>query len=272
MADFLTEMSTNERRVKPPLILLHGAIGSAEQLAPLSARLGNDFDVHLPELSGHGDKRLEDRSFVLSTFVQDLREYIVTQELRQPLLFGHSMGGLIGILLALEDPALLGAVMTLGTKLLWTREIAAREVNYLYHDKIEQKVPSLAHALAARHRALDWRLLLEHTRELTLKLGGQPPLPLERLARLSVPVQYGVAKRDHLVSLEEGEWVVAHLAQGELLTLEGGHALESIDMDALAGHILRKASHGVSAPSGRPGRTLAATRGGLAGPDGEETR
>ena len=230
----------HERRAKPPVVLLHGAIGAAEQFVPLSERLRRDgFDVHLPELPGHGRRPLGDRPFALSTFAEDLAGYVEARGLERPVLFGHSMGGLVGLLLALERPALLGAVATLGTKLLWTPEIAEREVGYLRDDKIEEKVPRLARTLAARHRALDWRLLLERTRGLTLGLGRRPPLPLERLGELSVPVSYGVASSDHLLPHEEGERAVEHLARGELWTPEGAHALESIDPDALARHLLR---------------------------------
>ena len=209
----------HERRAKPPLILLHGAIGAAEQLAPLSERLRHDgFDVYLPELPGHGERPLGDRPFALPTFVEDLAGYVEARGLKRPVLFGHSMGGLVGLLLALERPGILGAVTTVGTKLLWTPEIAEREVGYLRDDKIEEKVPKLAFTLDARHRALGWRLLLEHTRGLTLGFGRRPPLPLKRLGDVSVIVSYGVATRDHLVGREEGVWAVGHLVRGELWT------------------------------------------------------
>lgn len=213
---------------------MHGAIGSSEQLGSLSEYLRQDgFDVHLPELSGHGERPLGDRPFALPTFVEDLGGYVEARGLRRPVLFGHSMGGLVGLLLALERPTLLKAVVTLGTKLSWTPEIAEREVGYLWDDKIEEKVPKLARTLAERHRALDWRLLLERTRGLTLGLGRRPPLPLDRLRDLAVPVSYGVATHDHLVAREEGERAVERLAQGELWMPEGAHALESINADAL---------------------------------------
>lgn len=245
-------MVTNDRRAKPPLILLHGAIGAAEQLAPLSARLGDDFDVHPPELPGHGDEPLGDRKFALKTFVEYLGGYVEARGLRRPVLLGHSMGGLVGLLLALERPEMLGAVVTLGTKLSWTPEVAAREAGYLRSEKIEEKAPILARTLAARHRALDWRLLLGHTRGLTLGLGRRPPLPLERLGDLSVPVSYGVATRDHLAPPEEGQRAVACLARGELWTPEGTHALESIDAGALARHVRHAASLADANEGARP--------------------
>ena len=40
--------------VNPPILLLHGALGSRAHLAPLASRIAPDDMVHLPERAGHG--------------------------------------------------------------------------------------------------------------------------------------------------------------------------------------------------------------------------
>lgn len=226
-----------EPTTRTSLILLHGALGSAEQLSPLAAQLRSHFDVHVMDFPGHGDEPLGDQPFAFSAFVASVRDYINQQQLKQPLLFGHSMGGMVALLLALEKDCPLRGVITLGTKLGWTAEVAAREVGMMNPDKIEQKVPAFARALEQRHRALDWRRLLEYTQAFTSALGEQPPRLGEWLPGVSVPVFFGVAERDHLVPHEEAQRVVAHLPQGTFWTMAGAHPLESVEVDALAARI-----------------------------------
>src|SRR5690606_10988031 len=105
----------------------------------------------------HGDAPLGDKPFGFSGFVESVRDYINRNELDQPWLFGHSMGGMVALLLALEQDCPVKGIVTLGTKFGWTPEVAAREVALMDPDKIEQKVPAFARALEQRHRALDWR-------------------------------------------------------------------------------------------------------------------
>lgn len=220
-----------------PLILLHGALGSAEQLSPLASRLHDHFDVRVLDFPGHGDEPLGDQPFDFSSFVASVRNYIKQQELKQPLIFGHSMGGMVALLLALEQDCPLKGVITLGTKFGWTPEVAAREVGFMNPDKIEQKVPDFARALERRHRALDWRQLLQYTQDFTSGLGAEPPRFSECLPEVSVPVFFGVAERDHLVPHEEAKRVVSHLPHGKFWTMPGAHPLESVEMDALAAQI-----------------------------------
>ncbi len=222
-----------EHREGTSLVLLHGALGSAEQLAPVADGLANYFDVHVVDLPGHGEAPLLDQPFSLTAFVTSVKNYLEQQQIRQPWIFGHSMGGFVGLLLALEQDCPLSGVITLGTKLGWTPEVASSEVSRLDPEKIEEKVPAFARALEQRHRALDWKVLLQHTRTLTLGLGDQTPLSMERLAEIHVPVFFGVAERDHLVPYEEAQRVVGHLPQGELWTMPGAHPLESVEVEPL---------------------------------------
>lgn len=47
------------------LILLHGALGSKDQLQPLATALERHFQVHIFNFSGHGGRPFPDKNFVL---------------------------------------------------------------------------------------------------------------------------------------------------------------------------------------------------------------
>lgn len=226
----------------PQMILVHGALGGAEQFSTLAERLSERFEVHRLDLPGHGAAPLGEAPFALASFAASVRSYLHKRGLRRPWLFGHSMGGLVGLLLALEPAPLLGGVITLGTKLEWTPEVAAREIAMLDPEKIEAKVPAFAQTLAQRHSALGWKNLLARTADMLAELGERPPLTAERLAAASVPVFIGLAERDNLVSQAEAQRFAQSLSQGGFWTVAGAHPLESVETDALAERILALAS------------------------------
>lgn len=205
---------------------------------PLGERLREQFDAHLLDLPGHGDQSLGEGPFTLASFAAHVEQYIQRLGLQQPLVFGHSMGGAVALMLERQRPGLLGGIITLGTKLLWTPEVAAREVGLMDPDKIEQKVPAFARTLQQRHRALEWKTLLQYTRQMTTELGEFPPLPMEDLRGTTVPVFLGVAERDHLVPLEEARHAASFLPHAQVWTIAGAHPLESVDADALAAQIV----------------------------------
>ncbi|MEP5071974.1 MAG: hypothetical protein ABJQ96_14955, partial [Crocinitomicaceae bacterium] len=52
------------------LMLIHGALGGADQLIPLKDLLKEDFKIHLLEFEGHGKKAAAGSSFSLESFEQ----------------------------------------------------------------------------------------------------------------------------------------------------------------------------------------------------------
>lgn len=219
---------------KKPLILLHGALGGAGQFTALGSELADRFEVHVPELPGHGAAPLGQEAFGFPGFVAALRAYIEHHGIRRPLVFGHSMGGVVALLLALSGDVPLRGIVTLGTKLEWTPEVAAREVSFMDPDKIQQKVPAFGRTLEQRHRALGWKRLLDYTREMTAGLGEHPPLTPDQLAAVRIPVFVGAAEKDHLVPHDEARRAVAQIPEGTFWSPRGAHPLESVDADELA--------------------------------------
>ncbi len=98
------------------IILLHGAIGTACQLQPLSAALSKyNFKTHTLNFSGHGKASFQ-TDFGIEQFAAELEVFIETNNLIQPAVFGYSMGGYVALHLAYTKPGLLGTIITLGTK------------------------------------------------------------------------------------------------------------------------------------------------------------
>ncbi|WP_246779671.1 alpha/beta fold hydrolase [Rhizobium sp. BK313] len=78
---------------KPPLVALHGLIGSGACLSPVARTLKGDFDVILPDARGHGQSSGPVSGYSYPELAADVIGLIEKLALDQPILLGHSMGG-----------------------------------------------------------------------------------------------------------------------------------------------------------------------------------
>lgn len=225
---------------KPEIVLLHGALGAKSQFAPLLPLLAETFTVHALDFAGHGAAGIAaERPLRLPHFAADLIAYLDEQGMAQAHVFGHSMGGYVGLLAAREYPDRIGRVFTLGTKFAWTPEFAAREVKLLDAEKMLAKVPAFVQQLQERHTAVSWRDLLAKTAEMMRDLGENPPLTPESAAHIPHAVRIGLGDRDHMVTLEESAAIYRALPNGQLHVLpDTPHPLEKVNMADLAAAII----------------------------------
>ncbi len=190
--------------VRPPLVVLHGALGSATQLAPVAAELAPLGEVHRVELPGHGDTALGTVPFTIDGFAVALRAALLQRGIERPVVFGYSMGGYIALALESSWPGTIAGLVTLGTKYRWTADSAAAEADKLDPDAIRAASPRFAEALADRHRiAGGWEGVAHRTAGLMRALGRGEALTIERLRAIRCPVHCAVGERDAMVSVEE---------------------------------------------------------------------
>jgi len=221
------------------LILLHGAIGASSQLEPLAAILEAEYTVHLLNLPGHGGTPLPPGGFSMDGFVQTLFDYIQEQQLKQPSIFGYSMGGYVALMLARTYPDSVQQVITLATKFDWSAEIAEKEIAMLQPEVIEKKLPAFAAQLATRHAPVSWKDQLAHTANLLTALGSTDPLRRDPQL-IKQPVMLMLGDRDKMVSLDETINFYRKLPNACLTVLPSTpHPIEQIDVEVLSVFIRR---------------------------------
>lgn len=220
------------------LVVLHGALGSAHQFDRLCAALP-DVTVHVLEFHGHGTTADVDLPWSIDLLVDQLEDLLKHLPTGLPV-FGYSMGGYVALRLAQRRPELMSKILTLGTKLDWSVEGAAREIRMLDADKIEAKVPAFAADLQRRHGADRWKTVLAKTADLMVGLGQEPLLTPESVSTLVTPVRYGIGDRDEMVTLEETMRFYRATPAAELTVLPGTrHPIEKVDLDLLVAEISR---------------------------------
>jgi pimeloyl-ACP methyl ester carboxylesterase len=217
------------------IILLHGALGSKDQLQPLEKVLEDTFQVHSFNFSGHGGRPFSDIPISIPFFSEQIASYMQEANITHANIFGYSMGGYAAMYLARQQPEKVNKLITLATKFHWDEKTAAREVKMLDGKTIQEKVPAFAAQLQQRHAPNDWLTLLDKTSQLLTSLGKENTLQLEDYTGINTPCLVLLGDRDKMVTLEETIAVYKQLPNAQCGVLPGTpHAFEQVNMQLLA--------------------------------------
>jgi pimeloyl-ACP methyl ester carboxylesterase len=88
---------------KPPLVILHGLLGSSRNWQTAGRDLAAQFHVSALDLRNHGES-FHAREMDYATMAADVIAWLDAQSLARVRLLGHSMGGKIAMLLACRHP------------------------------------------------------------------------------------------------------------------------------------------------------------------------
>ncbi len=79
-------------RDAPDMVILHGMRDHALGLWSIGGEFSEDYHVVMPDLRGHGYSD-NPGSYTMTQFIADLRSLILTRNIDDPILIGHSLGG-----------------------------------------------------------------------------------------------------------------------------------------------------------------------------------
>jgi pimeloyl-ACP methyl ester carboxylesterase len=216
------------------LLLLHGALGAAEQLNPLKQLLDKKYKVHTLDFAGHGKAAVTETSFSIPFFAKNVLDYLDHQQLDKVSIFGYSMGGYVAMYLAKHYTARVDKVITLATKFHWDEAIAAQETKMLNPEQALAKVPAFAETLKQRHGSNDWTVVMNKTAAMLKEMGRATILNIEDYESITAPCLLLLGDRDKMITLDETINVYKALPSGQMGMLPNTpHPIEKVNYDLL---------------------------------------
>ena len=104
----------------PPVLLLHGGNQSCHSWDLVSLHLSDRYHVYALDQRGHGDTEWSrDLDYSMEAMAADALAFLEDQELEDPVIFGHSMGGRVtlNVLLEVPDAARAAVLVDVGPEL-----------------------------------------------------------------------------------------------------------------------------------------------------------
>jgi len=98
--------------IHPPIIMLHGLFGSKSNFKAITSqkRISNGRRIFHVDLRNHGNSP-HDAIMTYEAMAEDVLLLIQKQELRRPIIFGHSLGGKVAMATAMVEPATPGGLI-----------------------------------------------------------------------------------------------------------------------------------------------------------------
>jgi pimeloyl-ACP methyl ester carboxylesterase len=101
----------------PPLVLLHGIISRWQYFLPLIPTLWVRWHIYALDFRGHGKSGRVKGQYQLRDYVKDTVAFMRNQLTEPAVLFGHSLGGAIALIIAAKLPRAVRAVVVGDTPL-----------------------------------------------------------------------------------------------------------------------------------------------------------
>lgn len=191
-----------------PMLLLHAALQTHESMEPLVALLAPlGLRLVRVDLRGHGHSENPSGSLSISQMADDVAALMEHLGLERPLLAGYSIGGIVGLELALRG--LLSGLVVLASRI----RPSSRARETFAPEAIAARSPLWAKQLAEKHVAAPWRELAAELGEALAAWQGFAP---ESLAALAIPLLVVQGDRDQMVPLEQAEELAALVPGGRL--------------------------------------------------------
>lgn len=226
------------------ILLLHGGNQSCHSWDLVSLHLSDRYHVFALDQRGHGDSEWHrELDYSVDAMVADAAAFITDQNMRSPIVFGHSMGGRVTLSLGLAHPGVAQAVVVVdvgpelsdkGMKNI--HDFVTRNIEFddmeIFLDNVAKYDPFRSREHIAR--TVKYNLLQRADGKYVSKVdhrripGQTVNLTLDAVRSLSCPALIIRGGESDLFLADAAERFVSALPQGELVTVpKCGHNVHS---------------------------------------------
>lgn len=227
---------------RPPLVLLHGLLGSSRNWQSAGRDLAADHHVFALDLRNHGQSPHADE-MTYDAMAGDVLAWLDRQQLTQVSLLGHSMGGKVAMLLACRHPEWVKHLLVVDiaprTYLSHAHRAEFAAMNELRLDTLQSRSEAelrfearvsdwamrkfLATNLERRDDGAGWRWAI-HLPALTRALPEIERNPLADDARFDGPTRFVVGGKSRYVTEADEVKIYRHFPAASVVRLaEAGH-------------------------------------------------
>lgn len=96
-----------------PMILIHGMACDSSVWNDFVERYASKYEIHLVSIPGFGNKSEVESENILAQLKSDLISYTQSNNLKKPILVGHSMGGFLSLWAASEESNLFDKIISI---------------------------------------------------------------------------------------------------------------------------------------------------------------
>ena len=221
------------------LVLIHGAGDNLAMWYGQVPVFSRQYRVLTPDVRGHGETECPETPVDMPLLASDLRELLRALNIKSAFVLGYSMGGRIGLQLALGDPSMVKALILANSGIGMSKpspeavERRERLMAALAHGDLEtvseqMTTTSFSPGLKERNPALFQRYKQIKLRNDALSFArvwesmGTTQTP--DLSRLSCPVLIIAGEQDAFMPLESLRAMHAALPGSRMRVLPTGHA------------------------------------------------
>ena len=232
----------------PPVILLHGGNQSAHSWDLVSLHLADRYHVYALDQRGHGDSEwVRDSDYSAPAMAADAAAFIVAERVDSPIIFGHSMGGMVTLTLAGSHPTVARGLVIVdvgpriseaGTRIIGNFVTKNREFDSI--DEFVERVVKYDPFRTREHmertarynliRRIDGKYISKSDRILhdesfrSVRYEHAPRLQMEDVRSIPSPTLVVRGEESNVLEPEGAAAFVEALPQGELITVpDCGH-------------------------------------------------
>lgn len=172
-----------------PIILIHGNQESHEIFDKLIEKLKSNYEVFAIDSRCHG-KSENPKEISYNFMCDDIIQFIKELNIKKPILYGFSDGGIIGLLVAIKEPDLLSNLIISGA--------------------------NIAPDAFTTFDMLVTKLFYFFTRSKYIKMMlDEPNIPIEDLAKITIPVHILAGEKD-VIKLEHTKLIANNIKNSRL--------------------------------------------------------
>lgn len=94
-----------------PLILIHGGSARWQAFANIIPELSTNHHLFALDLRGHGQSGRAAGQYAVADYARDIIAFVHTLVNEPPILFGHSLGGIVALMVSAQMPGEIAAVL-----------------------------------------------------------------------------------------------------------------------------------------------------------------